>query len=121
MPEQPGFSDLDFQHQRRKTRREAFSERLDSLVPWERLEGVIGLHYPKAGQGRRPYPLSVVLRVHLAQVCRNLSDPAMADPLYDSEAVRRFVGLGLSGPIPDASAIPHFRHLLERRQLGRGV
>ena len=121
MLEQPGFSDLDFQHKRRKTRREEFLERLETLVPWERLEGVIEPHYPKAGQGRRPYPLPVMLRVHLVQVCHNLSDPAMEDLLYDSEAVRRFVGLRLSGPIPDESTILHFRHLLERHQLGQGL
>ena len=119
MPEQPSFSDLDFQHKRRKTRREQFLERLEALVPWGRLEGVIGPHYPKAGQGRRPYPLSVMLRVHLVQVCHNLSDPAMEDLLYDSEAVRRFVGLRLSEPIPDESTILHFRHLLERHRLGQ--
>ena len=68
-----------------------------------------------------PYPLSVMLRVHLVQVCHNLSDPAMEDLLYDSEAVRRFVGLGLSGSIPDESTILHFRHLLERHQLGQGL
>lgn len=121
MPEQPSFSDLDFQHKRRRTRREEFLERLESLVPWERLEGVIRPHYPKAGQGRRPYPLSVMLRVHVVQVCHNLSDPAMEDLLYDSRSVQQFVGLRLSEPIPDESTILHFRHLLEKHQLGQGM
>ena len=120
MLEQSSFSDLDFQHKRRQTRREQFLERLEALVPWERLEGVIGPHYPKAGLGRRPYPLSVMLRVHLVPVCHNLSDPAMADLRYDAAAVRRFVGLRGSEPMPDESAIRHFRHLLERHQLGPG-
>ena len=90
-------------------------------VPWERLEGVIRPHYPKAGQGRRPYSLSVMLRVHVVQVCHNLSDPAMEDLLYDSRSVQQFVGLRLSEPIPDESTILHFRHLLEKHQLGQGL
>lgn len=121
MLEQPSFSDLDFQQKRRKTHREEFLDRLEALVPWGRLEGVIRPHYPKAGRGRRPYPLSVMLRVHLVQVCHNLSDPAMEDLLYDSLSVQQFVGLRLSEPIPDESTILHFRHLLERHQLGQGL
>ena len=121
MAERPSFSDLDFQHKRRKTHREQFLERLEAVVPWERLEALIGPHYPKAGKGRRPYPLSVMLRVHLVQVCHNLSDPAMEDLLYDSRSVQQFVGLRLTEPIPDESTILHFRHLLERHQLGQGL
>ena len=40
-----------------------------ALVPWQRLEARIEPHYPKAGRGRRPYALSVMLRVHLVQLC----------------------------------------------------
>ena len=121
MLERPSFSDLDFQQKRRKTHREEFLERLEALVPWERLEGVIRPHYPKAGRGRRPYPLPVMLRVHVVQVCHNLSDPAMEDLLYDSRSVQQFVGLRLSEPIPDESTILHFRHLLEKHRLGQGL
>ena len=35
--------------------------------------------------------------------------------------MRRFVGLRLSEPIPDESTILHFRHLLERHNLGQGL
>ena len=45
----------------------------------------------------------------------------MEDLLYEAESVRRFAGLRLSEPIPDASTILHFRHLLERDQLGQGL
>ena len=121
MSDQPSFADLDYQHKRRRTRREDFLERLDSLIPWQRLEERIRPHYPKANRGRRPYPLSVMLRVHIVQLCYNLSDPAMEDLLYEAESVRRFAGLRLSEPIPDESTILHFRHLLEQRQLGQGL
>ena len=38
MTEQPTFADLDYQNKKRKTRREVFLERMDGLIPWERLE-----------------------------------------------------------------------------------
>ena len=106
---------------KRKTRREIFLERIDSLVPWDRLEGRIRPFYPKAGRGRRPYELSAMLRIHCVQLFYNLSDPGMEDMLYEVESVRRFVGLRLSGPLPDETTILNFRHLLEEHELGRSL
>ena len=121
MKEQRTFADLDYQHKRRRTRREEFLERMDSLIPWQKLEERIGPHYFRGERGRRPYALAVMLRVHIVQLCYNLSDPAMEDLLYEAESVRRFVGLRLSEPIPDESTILHFRHLLEGHNLGQGL
>ena len=45
----------------------------------------------------------------------------MEDLLYKVESVRRFVGLRLSGPLPDETTILHFRHLLERHGLGEAL
>ena len=53
---------------------------MDGLIPWERLEERIRPVYPKAGKGRRPYPLPVMLRIHCVQLFYNLSDPGMEDP-----------------------------------------
>ena len=36
--DQPTFAELEFQGKKRKTRRELFLERMDGLVPWQRLE-----------------------------------------------------------------------------------
>lgn len=119
--EQPTFADLEYAYKKRKTRREQFLERMEALIPWAELEARIAPHYPKAGRGRRPYPLSVMLRIHCVQVFYNLSDPGMEDMLYEVEPVRRFVGLRLSAALPDESTILHFRHLLERHRLGEGL
>ena len=62
-----------------------------------------------------------MLRVHIVQLCYNLSDPAMEDLLYEAESVRRFAGLRLTEALPDETTILHFRHLLERHQLGQGL
>ena len=45
----------------------------------------------------------------------------MEDLLYESDPVRRFVGLKLTGPLPDETTILNFRHLLEKHQLGQGM
>ena len=79
---QPTFAELEYKNKKRKTRREVFLEQLDSLIPWQRLERRVRPHYPKAGRGRRPYDLSVMLRVHIVQLCHNLSDPVMEDPRF---------------------------------------
>ena len=118
---QPTFADLDYESKKRKTRREKFLERMDGLIPWEELEERIRPFYPKAGRGRRPYELSVMLRIHCVQLFYNLSDPGMEDMLYEVESVRRFVGLRLPGPLPDETTILNFRHLLEEHELGAGL
>ncbi len=73
--EQPTFSDLEYEGKKRKTCRELFLERMDGLIPWQKLEGRINPLYPKAGRGRHPYPLPVMLRVHCVQLFYN---PAFA-------------------------------------------
>ena len=119
--DQTTFADLDYQNKKRKTRRELFLERMDGLIPWKRLEERIRPVYPKAGKGRRPYPLPVMLRIHCVQLFYNLSDPGMEDLLYESESVRRFAGLRLSDALPDETTILNFRHLLEEHDLGKGL
>ena len=115
------FADLEYDTKKRVTRREKFLDRMDGLIPWEQLEARIEPFYPKAGRGRRPYPLSTMLRVHCVQLFYNLSDPGMEDLLYEVESVRRFVGLKLTGPLPDETTILKFRHRLEEHGLGEAL
>ena len=118
--DQPTFAaELEYESKKRKTRREIFLERMDALIPWEQMEERIRPFYPKAGRGRRPYELSAMVRIHCVQLFYNLSDPGMEDMLYEVESVRRFVGLKLSGPLPDETTILNFRHLLEEHELGQ--
>ena len=49
MTEQPTFADLEYQHKKRQTRREVFLKRIDSLIPWQRLEERIRPHYRRSG------------------------------------------------------------------------
>lgn len=121
MTNQTTFADLDYQNKKRKPRREKFLEQMDGLIPWEDMEERIRPYYPRGERGRPPYSVSTMLRVHVVQLCYNLSDPGMEEMLYEVESVRRFAGLRLSEDLPDESTILHFRHLLEKHQLGQGL
>jgi IS5 family transposase len=112
------FSEAEYQNKKRKTRREIFLERMDKLIPWNQLEKKVAHYYPKGQNGRPPYPLSSMLRVHCMQLFYNLSDPAMEDALYEIETMRCFAGLKLDR-LPDETTILKFRHFLERHGLGR--
>ena len=112
------FSEAEYQTKKRKTRREIFLERMDKLIPWKQLEKKVARYYPKGQNGRPPYPLSAMLRVHCMQLFYNLSDPAMEDALYEIESMRQFAGLKLDR-LPDETTILKFRHFLEQHGLGK--
>ena len=106
--DQPTFAELEYPGRKRKTRRELFLERMDGLIPWERLEERIRPCYPQAGRGRRPYALAVLLRVHCVQLCYNLSDPGMEGLFEEINRHRHLKARGLrlrEGSIVDASII----------------
>ena len=113
------FAEAEYESKKRKTRRERFLDRMDGLIPWGKLEHQLAKKYSKGITGRKPYPLAVMLRVHVMQLLYNLSDPAMEDALYEIESMRRFAGLRLSDRLPDETTILNFRHFLERHQFGQ--
>ena len=88
------------------------------LFPWSQLEEIIEPFYQKAGNGRKHYPLIMMLRVHCKQLSYNLSDPTMEDSRYEIESMRRFAGILISDPLPDETTILKFRHWLEKYELG---
>ena len=114
---QLSFGDAQYAGKRKQTRREVFLAEMEQVVPWNSLLGLIGPFYPEAGNGRHPYPLATMLRVHLMQNWFGLSDPAMEEALYENTPMRAFAGLSLSRAIPDESTILNFRHLLEDNDL----
>ena len=108
-----------FEKYRKVTRRERFLEEMEQVVPWERLVRKIAPHYPKAeGPGRPPIGIERMLRIYCLQQWFNLSDPAVEEALYDSNAMRQFVGIDLGRePAPDETTVCKFRHLIERHGL----
>jgi IS5 family transposase len=66
--------------------------------------------WPPAGRGRAD-----AAHLFLAALV-----PAVEEALYDSPAMRRFVGIDLGRePVPDETTVCRFRHLLEEHDLGR--
>lgn len=107
------FGDADFAHKGKVTRKERFLSEMEQVVPWSALERVIAKAYPEAGNGRPPYPLSTMLRIHLMQNWFSLSDPGMEDALYDMPALRQFARLSSQAAVPDETTILNFRRRIE--------
>ena len=108
-----------FERYGRKSRRELFLDEMELVVPWSELQALVEPHYAKAGNGRRPVGLALMLRTYFMQQWFNLSDPGVEEALYESPVLRRFVGvdLGVAAP-PDETTVCRFRHLLEKHDLG---
>lgn len=122
MAEQPTFAALAWSTKGKVTRRERFLAEMNAVIPWARLLRVIEPHYPKAGKGRQPLGLEKMLRIYFLQQWFDLSDPAAEDAIYDSESMRRFVGIELGqDTVPDESTILRFRHLLEEHDLTKSL
>src|SRR5215510_15350434 len=118
MGEQRTFAGLAWDGKKKRTRREQFLAEMNAVIPWPELLALVAPHYPTGRGGRRAMPLERMLRIYFLQHWYDLSDPAAEDVLYDSESMRRFVGVELGeDAIPDETTILHFRHLLEQHQL----
>jgi len=114
------LSTVGFERYAKPTRRAAFLAEMERIVPWPALCGLIAPFYPKPGNGRPPVGVERMLRLYFLQQWFNLSDPAVEEALYDSLAMRRFVGIDLGRePVPDETTVCRFRHLLEEHDLGR--
>ena len=115
---QTSFSSAEFAAKKRITRREQFLAEMEQVVPWAELEAVIAPVYPTGMRGRPPIGLSRMLRVYFIQQWYSLSDEAVEDAIYDSQAVRAFVGVDLARETaPDATTLLKFRRLLEKNAL----
>ena len=52
-----------FEKYGRKSKREQFLETMEVVVRWSELKALIEPHYPKAGNGRQPVGVGIMLRV----------------------------------------------------------
>ena len=90
MRQQTFASQASFEKYGRKSRRE-----------WVELQALVEPHYPKAGNGRQPMGLGIMLRVYFVQQWFNLSDPGVEEALYESPVLRRSAGVDLGrAPAP---------------------
>jgi transposase, IS5 family len=122
-PTQGSFAQAEYDKKKKRTRREIFLEKMEQVVPWVRLAEVIEPHYPKSGKrGRPPIGLERMLRMYFVQQWYGLADEAVEDAIYDSQALRNFMGIDLSREsVPDATTLMGFRHLLEAHDLAQAM
>jgi IS5 family transposase len=116
---QMSFSELEYAAKKKVTRRDRFLAEINAVTPWSALMAEIGPFYPQGeGRGRPPLGVERMLRMYIAQQCFGLSDEGVEDAIYDSQAIRGFVGVDLSREAaPDATTLLKFRRLLEVHRL----
>ena len=120
MKKQQTFTDFEYSCRKKKTKREEFLEIMDEIIPWDEWVGVIVPHYPDGKRGRPPMGIERMLRMYLLQIWFNLSDPATEDAIYDSYAMRKFIGIDfITENVPDETTLCKFRHLLEENGLNK--
>jgi IS5 family transposase len=72
-----------------------FLAEIDSVTPWGKLHQLVEPFYPKVvSAGRPPIGLARTMRMYVQQ-CFGLSDEGIEDAIYDSQAIRSFVGIDL--------------------------
>ena len=123
---QLSFAQAEYAKKRKVTRRERFLAEMEQLVPWASLIAALKPYYfPDSGTGRRgrpPVGLERMLRMYFLQQWYALADEALEDAIYDSQALRNFVGIDLGREsVPDATTLLNFRHLLEEQGLAATI
>ncbi len=123
--QQISFADAEFAAKKRVTRRERFLAEMEQVVPWAALLAVLAPHYFPGAEGRRgrpPIGLERMLRMYFLQQWFGLSDEGLEDAIYDSQALRGFLGLDPGREaVPDATTLLGFRHLLEQQGLTEAI
>jgi transposase, IS5 family len=120
---QRSFSELEYAAKKKITRRDRFLAEIEAVTPWDALVKVLTPFYPTGdGRGRPPIGLARMLRMYVVQQCFGLSDEGTEDAIYDSQAIRRFIGIDLNvESAPDATTLLKFRRLLEAHHLTKTV
>ena len=115
---QQSLAAAGFELATKRTRKRAFLDEMNLVVPWVELVALIKPHAPAGKTGRPPFAVETMLRIHFMQQWFGLSDPSMEEALHDVPLYCQFAQLdpGLSR-LPDESTILRFRHLLEAGDL----
>jgi IS5 family transposase len=122
MQRQGSFSQVEYAGKKKQTRRDKFLAEMEQVVPWARLVERLRPLYPKGERGRPPIGLERMLRIYFVQQWYGLADEALEDALYDSQALRGFIGIELNrDAVPDATTVLHFRHWLEKHELTKAL
>lgn len=122
---QLSFAQTEYAAKKKVTRRDRFLAEMEQAVPWAQLLEALAPYYfaeTNRGRGRPPLGLERMLRMYFLQQWYALGDEALEEALYDSQALRAFVGVDLAvESVPDASSVLNFRRLLERHGLNERI
>lgn len=122
MEKQLTMTDIEYAGRKRPTKRELFLKQMDEIIPWDAWVSYIQPYYPKGKRGRPVKGIEKMLRMYLMQAWFNLSDEGMEDAIYDSYAMRSFLGIDfITEQVPDATTLLKFRHLLEENGIGKKI
>ena len=114
------LSDIEYGNRRRLTKRDEFLRIMDASIPWKEWVDYIAPFYPNGKRGRPPMGIEKMLRMYLLQCWYNLADERIEDEIYDSHAMRTFMGINFfDEQVPDATTLLKFRHLLEKHNVGK--
>jgi IS5 family transposase len=116
---QTRFSDFEYTSKRRQTRRDRFLTEIEAMASSGELVAATEPHYPKGGgRGCPPIGPELMLSRYIAQNCSGLCDEGIGHSIYDSQAIRHFVGIGLGREMaPEATPLLKFRRLFVDKQL----
>lgn len=114
----PSLSDIEYGMRKRTTKRDEFLRIMDEIIPWDEWVAYIVPYYPEGKRGRPPMGIEKMLRMYLLQCWFTLSDEGLEDAIYDSYAMRKFMGINFfNEQVPDATTLLKFRHLLEKNNI----
>ena len=112
---------LDLNLSTKATRKQVLLAHMERVVPWAALVAVIAPYYPEGKNGRPPFALETMLRLHCLQQWFELSDLGLEEALFDIPLYREFAHLDAHGRLPDESTILRFRHRLEKHKLAEQI
>lgn len=123
MEKQLNFTDIEYSNRKRTTKREEFLRRMEKVLPLQRWAEIIKPYYPEGKRGRRPREIEVMLRMLLLEQWFNLSDEGVEDAIYDSYAMKNFMGINFDSgeQVPDATTLCKFRKLLSDNHLYKKI
>ena len=104
-----------------RTNKKEFLEKMDRIIPWEEFVSIVKPHYYRGERGNKPYPLELMLRIHMLQNLYDLADMKVMNEVLDSRAFTAFCCINSPEEVPDGDTIGRFRNLLLEHDLQKQI